>query len=592
LFWFPTSGAASYNLYRGTTAGAESATAYQTGLTNSYYTDTSVTNGTTYYYTVKAVSGSTLSAASNESSATPEVAPGAPTSLMATGGILQITLGWTAPTSGANTYNIYRGSSSGQEGGTPIATGVTTPTYVDTDAGLIPGDPYYYEVMAVLNGVEGAVSGESSATVLNPIPAAPTITGAASASGQITLSWTTVGYATSYNVYRGTASGAEGTTPIAASLSSPTYTDTGRTNGTPYYYTVTAVGPGGTSAPSAEAAAVPYAAPTGLTVIPGDVEALLTWSPVAGASTNGGGYVVYQSTSSTGPFMQVGDASATTGTAYLDTGNGTGLTIGATYYYEVAYADSHGNISPMSAAVSTMTVPLNGAWVVSVTPTSTTSAPVYTSAGYSSSSSTYTTVSASAGVSGPASVDTPETGQATSSGTWTASWVPGSAGAVPGLYVLDETSSQNLNDKVTGNGAGDASASIQSGLSVATVASSAAVALPGTPVITYAVDTSTAGIVNFVNNYQIHTLTLTSSGTATTGYAESICNTVHTLHVITPAYFATHYSTGVAIALTFNAPNTGVTANADAPPGTVAGAAWSASGLVGDTFSSYVPGGN
>jgi hypothetical protein len=68
-----TTGVTGYYIYRGTTSGGESSTPLNpTSLDGTRYTDESVTAGTKYYYVVKAVAsnGVTLSAASNEASAT------------------------------------------------------------------------------------------------------------------------------------------------------------------------------------------------------------------------------------------------------------------------------------------------------------------------------------------------------------------------------------------------------------------------------------------------------------------------------------------------------------------------------------------
>ena len=72
------------------------------------------------------------------------------------------------------------------------------------------------------------------------------------------LAWTASSGATSYNVYRATTSGGEGTTPVATTAST-SYTDTGLTNGTKYYYKVSATNGGGTSAQSSEVSATPSA---------------------------------------------------------------------------------------------------------------------------------------------------------------------------------------------------------------------------------------------------------------------------------------------------------------------------------------------
>jgi hypothetical protein len=70
LSWSPSSGAAGYKVFRGTSSGGESSTPIATP-TGTSYTDTSVTVGTTYYYTVKASNSAGDSPASNEVSATP-----------------------------------------------------------------------------------------------------------------------------------------------------------------------------------------------------------------------------------------------------------------------------------------------------------------------------------------------------------------------------------------------------------------------------------------------------------------------------------------------------------------------------------------
>jgi cellulose 1,4-beta-cellobiosidase len=78
----------------------------------------------------------------------------------------------------------------------------------------------------------------------------------------VVLTWTASTGATSYNLLRGTASGGPYTsiaTPTAAN-----YTDTGRTNGTTYYYVVTARNGANNacvSAQSSQASATPRACP-------------------------------------------------------------------------------------------------------------------------------------------------------------------------------------------------------------------------------------------------------------------------------------------------------------------------------------------
>jgi hypothetical protein len=55
LSWTAAAGSTSFNLYRGTNSGGESATPYATGLLSTEFADTNVVNGQTYFYTVTAI---------------------------------------------------------------------------------------------------------------------------------------------------------------------------------------------------------------------------------------------------------------------------------------------------------------------------------------------------------------------------------------------------------------------------------------------------------------------------------------------------------------------------------------------------------
>jgi len=74
LAWLPVPGATGYSVYRGTASGAESATAIAT-TSSTAYTDTPLTAGTAYYYTVAGTNSTGPGAPSNEASATPLAAP-------------------------------------------------------------------------------------------------------------------------------------------------------------------------------------------------------------------------------------------------------------------------------------------------------------------------------------------------------------------------------------------------------------------------------------------------------------------------------------------------------------------------------------
>jgi fibronectin type 3 domain-containing protein len=174
LSWAAPTGAATYNVYRGTASGQE--TLLTSGVTTSTYADTTVTNGTTYYYTVTAVNANTSivptipseSAASAEVLATPTGAPPAPTNLAAmttqpNNGRARVALTWTG-SAGATSYNVYRSLNGNGEGGTPLATGVTGTSF--TDATVAFGTTYFYKVTAVNAAGESTKSNEASGTPL------------------------------------------------------------------------------------------------------------------------------------------------------------------------------------------------------------------------------------------------------------------------------------------------------------------------------------------------------------------------------------------------------------------------------------------
>ncbi|GAA0388233.1 hypothetical protein GCM10008933_19000 [Paenibacillus motobuensis] len=89
------------------------------------------------------------------------------------------------------------------------------------------------------------------------IPAVPGGLEAKAADGSITLSWEAAAGAQYYNVKRGVQSGGPYTT-VAAHLQATSYKDTGLSNGTTYYYVVSAGNESGESANSIEKQATPY----------------------------------------------------------------------------------------------------------------------------------------------------------------------------------------------------------------------------------------------------------------------------------------------------------------------------------------------
>ena len=163
LSWSPAVGAASYNVKRATSSGFEVTIA---NVATTSYSDTSVINGTPYFYTVSSTNAAGESANSSEVSATPNVPPAAPTGLTATAGNNQVTLAWTG-SAGAVSYSIKRSTTSGSGYSTIGSTTAPTTTYTDSTA--VKRTQYFYVVSAVSGyGESGNSSPEATATPTGP----------------------------------------------------------------------------------------------------------------------------------------------------------------------------------------------------------------------------------------------------------------------------------------------------------------------------------------------------------------------------------------------------------------------------------------
>jgi len=96
-------------------------------------------------------------------------APSAPTNVTATAGNGSVGLTWTG-SSGAISYNIYRGTTSGGISSTPIASGLAYQYTCYTDAAATPGQTYYYKIKAVnasgSSGYSSVVNATSTSTNL------------------------------------------------------------------------------------------------------------------------------------------------------------------------------------------------------------------------------------------------------------------------------------------------------------------------------------------------------------------------------------------------------------------------------------------
>ena len=204
--------------------------------------------------------------------ATCSTVPSAPTVTATAASSSAITVSWgtvTPPTNCTITsYSVFRSTTSGftPSSSNLVATVTSGTTFSNT--GLTASTTYFYVVEAVDSDGTSAASAQASATTspavtCTAVPSAPTaFTATAASSSAINLSWTAVTpptncTITSYSVFRSTATGF---TPSSSNLvgtvtSGTTFSNTGLTASTTYFYVVEAVDANGTSAASAQASA-------------------------------------------------------------------------------------------------------------------------------------------------------------------------------------------------------------------------------------------------------------------------------------------------------------------------------------------------
>ncbi|MFY9822715.1 MAG: M14 family zinc carboxypeptidase [Thermoanaerobaculia bacterium] len=130
-------------------------------------------------------------------------------------------------------------------------------------------------------------------------PGAPGSLSATPGNAQVSLAWTAASGATAYRVHRGTTNGGPYTT-IRSNLVATTFTDTGLTNGTTYYYIVTGTNGAGEGASSNQASATPVASVTFTSVAAQD-----GWVLESSETSNAGGSI--DATAATTSALRVGD---------------------------------------------------------------------------------------------------------------------------------------------------------------------------------------------------------------------------------------------------------------------------------------------
>lgn len=339
-----------------------------TASTATSYSHTELTTGTTYTYKVSAINSAGSGTASNEASATPSTSssatvPSSPTGLTAVAvSGSQINLSWSAPSNNGGYaitgYKIEYRVGSGSYTTLVSNTQTTTTTYSHT--GLIAGQAYVYRVSAINSIGTGSPSAEASATPTSSssadVPGNPTgFTATNAGPTKITLSWSPpsnnggsaiIGY--KIDVKEGT--GDYETLVSNSQSTATTFSHTGLTTGTTYYYRVSAINEIGTG-PASDASATPQetTAPTltAMAISPTSIE--LSWIPPSQTYKQSiTGYKIQEKIDED-TFVTIEDKTASTQTTWTISG----LTTGETYTYVVSAYFSVGASPPSNDASAT-----------------------------------------------------------------------------------------------------------------------------------------------------------------------------------------------------------------------------------------------
>jgi fibronectin type 3 domain-containing protein/regulation of enolase protein 1 (concanavalin A-like superfamily) len=226
-------------------------------------------------------------------------------------------------------------------------------TWFTVGSATMPMASSYYVGLAVCSngGVVNTTTFDNVKVVSEGVkPPAPTgLKGKAVNNKRIDLSWTGSPGAPSYSVKRSSTNGGPYET-IATGLTDTTYSNTGLSANTTYYYVVSSASFAGESENSLEAVVtthdltIPHS-PTGVIAVPGNANITLSWS----AAEDAANYQVKRALTNEGPYTLI---DTTTVTSYVDASASTGTT----YYYVVSARNIKGespNSTPVSAKLTT-----------------------------------------------------------------------------------------------------------------------------------------------------------------------------------------------------------------------------------------------
>lgn len=334
LTWDLTEGAAAYHVYWNTSGNVSTRDKKLAGVTPPFVHE-SLRQGDTYFYLVTAANeGGEVAAAPLQATLLPE-SPGIPAVI---GADKQITLSWK-PVNGAVAYRVHW-NTKGDVAVTDPHLDVSASSVVHT--GVANGGVYFYRIVAVNAGGESPLSTETKVTLA---PDAPVIAPPLAGDKQVTLAWTPVNGAATYNIYWNT-SGPVISKDQKISVSATSYVHQNLANGLTYNYQITAMNAGGETAAMPIRVTLIPDVPAAGTARAANQQATVQWNAVPGATA----YTVYWNASGA---VSERDARLDAVTAPVQH---KGLTNGGTYYYRISARNEAGT-SALSQEFSVLLVP-------------------------------------------------------------------------------------------------------------------------------------------------------------------------------------------------------------------------------------------
>ena len=218
------------------------------GTTNrTSFIDSGLQSGHTYYYRVSAANPAGSTDFTDPVNATPPIPPLTPSNGHAT--LVksdEVDLAWTDNANNEEGYRIFRRLGSAGTFELLVQLPPDTQAYVDNT--VPPATQVDYHIQAYNAAGFSDFTGVSLATPIGVPVGITTKPG----NNKLIISWSKVNGAASYNVYRSTTPGGEGTTPLAANITGTSFSDTGVANGNVYYYQLSTNYSGGETSRSPE----------------------------------------------------------------------------------------------------------------------------------------------------------------------------------------------------------------------------------------------------------------------------------------------------------------------------------------------------